>query len=136
VAGWIPTVTSTLAAMGVLAAGCGGGGATYSLDATLACLENRGLPVSTDEADLYDVARDAEKGALWARLPQNSVTIAFAGSDDEAKRTERAFKARAAAFPTASSVDELVQRRGTVVLLWEKLPNVVASASVDECLES
>lgn len=117
----------------VLLVGCGGGGASYSLDSTASCLEGKGATVSTDDDDLDYVAQDAGEGALDAEVRGNEVTIVFERSGGDAERTEAAYKVFAGAFDT--SVEDILERRGNVVIVWDKTPDEGESGVVDECLQ-
>jgi hypothetical protein len=122
----------SLATLGVALGGCGGGGASYALDDTVSCLQGNGISVSTDEDDLDFVAQDAGEGALEAEIGENTVTVAFERSENDAKRTEAAYKIFAGALDTP--VEDILNRRGNAVVAWENTPSDFESSQLDDCL--
>ena len=120
--------------IGLLLAGCGGGGADeperYRLEPTRDCLEQAAARVHTDGLDF--VASTALGGGLKAKLPENEVTVAFGSSRADAARTEQAYRQFAGA---KIPIDHVLFRRLNVVMLWELPPSDQDRATVLNCLE-
>ena len=114
-----------------LAAGCGGDAdRPYELDATRACLRNARVPVSMN---VDFVASTAAGGALHAEFPKtkNEVTIAFGESEEDAARTERAYRRFA---PKRLNIDDVLRRDRNAVLLWGVAPNEQDAETISRCL--
>jgi hypothetical protein len=116
----------------VIVGGCGGGGKTYALDPTASCLRANGVIVTTDEEDFDNLAQDAAEGAMEAGFSENSATIAFERSDNDAKRLRAAYAIFAGAFDTPA--DDILFQEGNAVIVWSKTPTEDESGQVDECL--
>ena len=125
-------VAGTALAAGALAAACGGGDEPqepYELAATRTCLEGADVPVTSDDLDF--VASTALGGAVRARFADNSVTLAFGESPDDAGRIASAY--RNFAGPRIPMQDVLlVDRNG--VMLWEAKPAEDALERMQGCL--
>ena len=116
-----------------LAAGCGGSAdEPYDLDATRACLRGERVPLSRD---VDFVASTAAGGALHAEFPKtkNEVTIAFGDSEEDAARTERAYRRFA---PKRLNISDVLRRDRNVVLLWGVAPNEQDAETISRCLKS
>jgi hypothetical protein len=119
-------------AAALLAAGCGGpaGPETYGLDPTRACLEEAGFDVTTEDLDF--VASTAVGGAVRADMPGNHVTISFGEGEEEAVRTEQAYRRFAA---PQIPIEHVLFRERNAVLVWGAPPTDEESGPVVACLD-
>jgi hypothetical protein len=115
----------------VLAA-CGGGG-SFQRDATADCLRDAGADVSTTKDDLDYVAQAASGGGIYAKVDGTAVTVSFDRTEQDAERTEAAYKVFADAFD--SPVDDILKRKGNAVLMWDATPTGEQSSTVEDCLK-
>ena len=119
--------------LAAVAGGCGGDAdKPYQLDATMACLRSERVPLSRD---VDFVASTAAGGALHAEFPRtkNEVTIAFGDSEEDAARTERAYRRFA---PKRVNIGDVLRRDRNVVLLWGVAPNAQDAETISRCLEA
>lgn len=120
--------------IGLLLAGCGGGGANeperYRLEPTRDCLEDAAADVTTGGLDF--VASTALGGGLIVKLSENELTIAFGQGRGDAVRTEQAYRQFAG---EKIPIDRLLFRRLNVVMLWELPPTDKDRATVLGCLD-
>ena len=116
-----------------VAAGCGGDAdELYRVEATTACLRSERVPV-TRKVDF--VASTAAGGAIHVEFPKtkNEVTIAFGDSEEDAARTERAYRRFA---PKRLNISDVLRRDRNVVLLWGVAPNEQDAETISRCLKS
>ena len=115
-----------------LVAACGGDADEhYKLEDTQACLRRERVPVSTKNVDF--VASTAAGGALHAEFPKNEVTVAFGDSEEDAARTERAYRRFA---PKRININDVLRRDRNVVLLWGVAPSPEDAETISRCLNS
>jgi hypothetical protein len=110
---------------GVVAlAGCGGGDSLYGADPTRRCLERSGAQVSSEDAEyLYGAVSRGFEVVVGA----NRLSMAFDATSSAAEVTEKAFERY---FPEGDKL----QRRGNVVLAWDKIPSGPERSRVEDCL--
>ena len=122
-------------AIAALAAACGGSpGAEpsrYLLTPTRECLLSQdGVRVDTKNVDF--VATTALGGAMRVRLPtRNFVVMAFGNDEAEAERIEDAYREFAG---RSIPIDDVLQRRKNLVLVWNAPPTGDDDAAVSGCL--
>ena len=115
-----------------LAAACGGNAdEPYELNDTQACLRRERVRVTTKNVDF--VASTAARGALHAEFARNEVTVAFGDSEEDAARTERAYRRFA---PKRLNIDDVLRRDRNVVLLWGVAPSAEDAETISRCLTS
>ena len=130
----VKRVPKAALAVALALGGCGGGDAQpsqYELEATRTCLERADVEVTSRNLDF--VASTALGGAVRARFEDNSVTLAFGESPDDAQRIARAYENFAG--PRIPIEDVLVRDRN-VVMLWEARPAGDELARVEDCLSA
>lgn len=132
-------MTSGLAAavvLAVLLAGCGGSGdeepSSYALAPTRACLQSEdGVKVSTKDVDF--VASTALGGAMRVTVsPENFVVMAFGDDEGEAERIERAYRDFAG---KRIPIDDVLERRKNLVLVWNAPPTGEDESALSDCLK-
>jgi|SRR5215211_1360723 len=122
--------------LGALLAGCGGSGgeepSSYALAPTRACLRGEdGVTVSTKNVDF--VASTALGGAMRVKVsPLNFVVMAFGNDELEAERIERAYRAFAG---KRIPIDDVLERRKNLVLVWNAPPTGEDDAALTNCLK-
>ena len=122
-------------AIAVLVGGCGGSGggepSRYLLAPTRQCLRGEG-GVRIDLRNVDFVATTALGGAMRVRLPtKNFVVMAFGNDDAEAERIEDAYREFAG---RSIPIDDVLQRRKNLVLVWNAPPTGDEDAAVSGCL--
>ena len=121
-----------LALFAAAAAACGGNAdEPYELKDTHACLRKERVRVTTKNVDF--VASTAAGGALHAEFARNEVTVAFGDSEEDAARTERAYRRFA---PKRLNIDDVLRRDRNVVLLWGVAPSPEDAETISRCLNS
>ena len=60
------------------------------------------------------------------------MVVIFERSESDARRTEEAYRLFAEGFGT--TVQDILERRGSVVVYWDKTPNEDEQARLDGCL--
>jgi hypothetical protein len=126
---------ATLLAVGALVSGCGGPGDepdAYALAPTRQCLlADEGIRVDTKNVDF--VATTALGGAMRVRLSAtNFVVMAFGVNEAEAQRIEQAYRAFAG---KSIPIDDVLERRKNLVLVWNAPPSGEEDAAVLNCLK-
>lgn len=114
-------------------AGCGSSPAKpYALGPTKTCLARAGakiLPVTARDI----VASSALDGAFTAKLAMNKVTLSFSRDESGASLIQSAYtKYGSRDVP----IDQVLDRRNNVVLLWAGAPTSQDAAVVQGCLKS
>lgn len=130
---------SGLAATLVLAslvAGCGGSGSeepsSYALTPTKQCLSGEGGAVTVDTRHVDFVASTALGGAMRVKVsPQNFVVMAFGDDEAEAERIERAYRDFAG---KRIPIDDVLERRKNLVLVWNAPPTGEEDGAISSCL--
>src|SRR5215204_124108 len=107
-----------------VAAGCGGGGKTYSDSATQSCLKRAGATITVRDAD--EVARDAGGGGYQVRLRGKILNIAFGRDLNEAKQLLDIYQ-------SVGGSEAGLYRTRNAVFSWDDDPGPDRS-TVDECL--
>lgn len=119
---------SSIALVLAIAAGCGGGSETYSLEPSVNCLREAGATdVSTSEDDLDYIAAAAREGAVRGEVSGTEVHVAFERNADDAADTADAYK--------IFGVDgEKLAQEGNVVIAWSSTPTDKERETVESCL--
>jgi hypothetical protein len=122
-------------ALSALAAGCGGSSGSepdrYVLAPTRQCLRDEG-GVKIDMRNVDFVATTALGGAMRVRLPtKNFVVMAFGNDEAEAQRIEDAYREFAG---RSIPIDDVLQRRKNLVLVWNAPPTGEDDAALSGCL--
>lgn len=116
--------------LGFVAAGCGSSN-DYSLAATRACLEARGVQIG---GPLDFVASTATGGAFVATLGDNSVKVVFGETDSDAEQIQRAYAHFA--FPNVKAgLPDVLRLDRNVVTLWHEHPQESDLALLTGCLK-
>ena len=90
------------------------------------CLEDeRGFPITSAPAD--SPAVDADGGAFGSVVETNAVTIAIAGSQEQAEELERTLAA------TTAGTRRRLERRGDLLFVWERPPSPTQRQAVYDC---
>jgi hypothetical protein len=110
-----------------VAACAGGGGSSATPDSAAACHRDKTDSVETNREEIDYVAQDAGVGALSADIAENTVTLVFERSDSDANQT-------AAAYGAFGADDEHLDKRGSVVVVWDKSPTDEEKSVIDDCL--
>ena len=119
-----------------LVAGCGGAGSeepsSYALAPTRQCLSGEdGVTVETQPVDF--VASTALGGALRVKVsPQNFAVLAFGNDEAEAERIERAYRDFAG---KRIPIDDVLERRKNLVLVWNAPPTGEDESAISGCLK-
>ena len=123
-------------ALVVLVAGCGGSSgdepSSYALAPTKACLLTEdGVKVNTKDVDF--VATTALGGAMRVKVSrQNFVVMAFGENEAEAARIEEAYRDFAG---KRIPIDDVLQRRKNLVLVWNAPPTGEDDGAISGCLK-
>ena len=134
----MPTRSGLAAALALaaLAAGCGGSAdeepSSYALAPTKACLSSEnGVEVNTKDIDF--VASTALGGAMRVKVsPQNFVVMAFGDNAAEAERIEQAYREFAG---QRIPIDDVLERRKNLVLVWNAPPTGEDESALTNCLK-
>jgi hypothetical protein len=94
----------------------------------------QGVQVSTSAGRLDAIARDADGGALRAQVAGDTAIVAFQRSEDDAKRTETAY--RRALLDAGKPVRYLLRRNRNAVVVWDRNPADDSRTAVEDCLVS
>jgi hypothetical protein len=122
-----------LVALAVLA-GCGADVASpYSAKATKPCLVKAGYPVSTRAADVGVIAGAAARGGLRARVPGNTLTIAFGADGHDALGIARSYR-RFAPKRLKKRLQDILERQRNAILVWTVAPTQRQLQTVEKCL--
>lgn len=130
------SATPLLIIVGLLAVqpACGGGVSepAAAKDASASCLDDAGAEVETRESELDYIAEDAGEGAFRVVLGEREATVVFERTEKDARRTEQAYELFTKALGGPS--DDILERRGTVVISWDKTPTADDQEIVRGCL--
>lgn len=113
-------------------AGCGGGGSShlYTAQKAKACL--RGLNVKIAPATDF-VATTATGGAFRAVFPDNSVTMAFGATQDDANNIADAYRR----FHAKNvGIEDVLRQDNNAVMLWHFHPLDASTTLIGGCLKS
>jgi hypothetical protein len=130
----LPRLAAALLVL-VLAA-CGGGGSKpYTAQGTAACLTKQGFTgVTTSPDKIGFIAAFAANGGILAKSPSgNTLTIAFADSDQGAASTQEAFRKHAPPSLRPHMAD-IMQSKHNAVLVWTVTPSSQDLAAAEGCL--
>jgi hypothetical protein len=122
-----------LALVVLAVAGCGGAG-SYDLAKTRSCLKDAGMKITPPPEDDF-VARSAIVGSFRAVLPEpsdNSVTISFGETSDDAEQTSEGYVRYHA---ENVGVFDILEVTRNAVLLWEEHPSDADLDAVKSCLK-
>lgn len=103
----------------------------YELEPTRSCLEESDLRVTDRGLDF--VAKTALAGAMRVRFRDIRVTMTFGETEDEATRTEQAYRRFA---PKRFPIDDVLRRDRNVVMLWQFSPKIEHLETMGRCLRS
>lgn len=106
--------------------GCGSSNVTYDANAVRDCLP--GFQDDTQDA----LAADAPGGAFEATIGRNTVTLAFGRSEGDAERLMGSYRTLGEAFD--QPVDDILSRRGNLVMVWANTPSSVERDTLEKCL--
>jgi hypothetical protein len=116
----------------VLLASCGGGSrkpSIYSRAATRSCLTSKHLRLV---GPLDFVASTATGGGLKVRLPDNSVTIAFGRTLEDATNINEAY----VRFHAKNvGIQDVLRQQGNAVMLWHAHPSDDDAKLIADCLK-
>jgi hypothetical protein len=132
---WVIVPALLCVAVAAVSTGCGGSSQTFTETTTLACLEEEAgvTDINTRQSSLDYVAQDAAEGAMEVEVSSgNTVAVLFEGTSNDAQRTSAAYGVFAEAFD--SPVDDILDTRSNVVLLWERTPSDDERNLVAGCL--
>lgn len=124
-----------------VASGCGGGdGKTVTAADLERCLKDDDVLATLGSEELDYVAEAAGDGGIYVNygdpIPDapngNRANVAVERSGSDAKRTEAAYKVFAKAF--SSSTEDVLMRKGNVVVLWDKTPTDDERSTIEDCL--
>jgi hypothetical protein len=109
----------------------------YEVGATRECLEDEGFRVTTDPMEVGFITDSAPGGGFRAYLPgnENSLTIAFGNTKEEAQQMVRAFQATQRTRHGRRRLRSLLEGQGNAVLLWISEPRVEDQELVRGCLK-
>jgi hypothetical protein len=109
----------------------------YELDPTRACLEDAGFRITTDPDEIGLITLTAPAGGFRAYHPggDNSLTIAFGNTREEAQQMVRAFQARATNEQQRRRLRTLLEGQGNAVLVWISEPSEEDREVVRGCLK-
>lgn len=127
-------LTGTCVSLLLLAAGCGGGDSTsYSSARVRDCVDDTaGIEVTAERQDLDAVMEDAEAGAFKVTVDGEDVSLAFSETEGDARRMAATLEVFATAFN--APVDDILERRGNLVILWENTPTDEQRDALGGCL--
>jgi hypothetical protein len=115
-------------------AGCGKSSpALYTRDATSACLKKAGVRIGSVSATNDFVANSATGGAFVAKLADNSVTVSFGLTQEDATNIAQAYDRFHAQNVGLSDV---LRTQENAVMLWHAHPSDADLATVTGCLKS
>jgi len=129
-------IVSVLAALALLAAGCGARSNTpFTAKGTLGCLKKKQFAgVTANAAKLPFIAGFAANGGIEATSPNgNRVTLAFTDSETSVPSTEEAFKLHAPKSLRPHIADVMRSNRN-VVIVWTTTPSSDDESSLESCL--
>jgi hypothetical protein len=120
----------TIAMLALFAASCGGGGTTlYTKTATAACLAKAGRAVRPVGDDF--VASSATGGSFRLRFPDNSVTVSFGETVDDAQNLDEAYRHFRA---QNVGINDILRVQQNAVMLWKVHPQDADIAVLTGCL--
>jgi hypothetical protein len=123
-----------VAAVGLVASACGGGGTpTYAKAPTVGCLTGKGVRVSPVSQAADFVAWSAEGGSFRATVPGNFVTVSFGLTVGKANAIADAYRRFAAANV---GVSDVLRQQGNAVMLWHVHPSDTDATTITSCLKS
>lgn len=123
-----PAVRVVVAMTSALAlAGCGGT-STYDMADVRSCIDDESSIRPAEDT----VAQNASGGAFETELHGNRLTLAFGRTDTDAKRMYSAYRTLANAFN--QPINDILERKGNLVTLWQDTPNDTERASLERCL--
>jgi hypothetical protein len=132
------TVPAALAAALCLA-GCGSPKAAkpgfFDLDSTTRCLQDAGLTVRKNPADLDLVSSTAPDGALRSAQTGTAFVVAFGDSERDAELLVEGYRRSASTPHARKRLGSLLDREGNAVVYWQKEPTPAQAASVRACLK-
>lgn len=125
----------------VLLVACGPGSGPpddfYEVDPTSDCLKDSGFRISTAPKDIGFITLTAPAGGFRAYLPgdNNSLTIAFGNTKEEAQQMVKAFEAQARTRHQRRRLRSLMEGQGNAVLVWISEPELKDAELVRSCLK-
>jgi hypothetical protein len=119
-----------LLCVAVAVAGCGSSGSLYTLAKTRPCLKKN--PAVRIDRKLDFVASTATGGALHLVLPQNSATLVFGETVDDANNINDAYHRFRA---KNVGVEDIIRQEKNAVMLFRQHPSDADVATIATCLE-
>lgn len=109
----------------------------YEVEPTRNCLEDAGFRISTELKDIGFITFSASAGGFRAYLPkdENSLTIAFGRTKEEAQRMVRGFQREARTEQQRKRLRSLLEGQGNAVLVWISEPRPEDQELVRGCLK-
>jgi hypothetical protein len=109
----------------------------YEVDSTRECLKDAGFRITTDPGEVGFITETAPAGGFRAYLPgdENSLTIAFGNTREEAQQMVRAFEAAARTEHERRRLRSLLEGQGNTVLVWISEPTLQQQEVVRGCLK-
>jgi hypothetical protein len=109
----------------------------YEVEPTRKCLADAGFRVTTDPDEIGFITLTAPAGGFRAYHPggDNSLTIAFGNTKEEAQQIVRAFQAQARTRQERRRLRTLLEGQGNAVLVWISEPSDEDREVVRGCLK-
>ena len=109
----------------------------YELEPTRDCLEEAGYRITTDPDEIGLITLTAPAGGFRAYIPSgdNSLTIAFGNTKEEAQQMVRGFQAEQRTAHARRRLRSLLEGQGNAVLVWISEPSEEERELVRNCLE-
>lgn len=123
-----------LVVLAVLAAGCNTEPAVYKAAPTAECLRSHGYDVTTADAELGLVERNAANGGLIASKPGNAFRVAFAENSDASRGLEHAYSVFAPK-QVRPHISDVLRTQKNAVFRWTVTPSQEEIDEVFACLK-
>lgn len=118
----------------LLAAGCNTEPAVYKAGPTAECLRKHDYRVTTADAELGLVERNAANGGLIASRPGNAFRVAFAESSDASRGLEHAYRVFAPKS-VRPHISDVLRTEKNAVFRWTVTPSQDEIDEVFACLK-
>jgi len=123
-----------LVVLALLAAGCNTEPAVYKAAPTAKCLRSDGYDVTTADAELGLVERNAANGGLIASKPGNAFRVAFAENSDASRGLEHAYSVFASK-QVRPHISDVLRTQKNAVFRWTVTPSQKEIDEVFACLK-
>jgi hypothetical protein len=109
----------------------------YEVEPTRDCLKDAGFRITTSLKEVGFITWTAPGGGFRAYIPsgQNSLTIGFGNTKEEAQRMVQAFQAQARTRHQRRRLRTLLEGQGNAVLVWISEPTEENREQVRGCLK-